>query len=354
VSTQDPAAAERRQECGGWYEAHVATLREFTSAVEILLERALQSSGVQYDAVTARVKSRENFLDKCVLPADAGTGSGFKYAEPIEAISDIAGVRVTTYLLQTIPQLQRVVESTFATPGPENRHSFEDGDVPGYQSVHYLVELPENRLILDENRKFRGLRAEVQVRTVLQHAWAQIQHGVMYKGDRQIPGQLRRRLIALAGLLELADSEFKSVSDDLDRSLEVVAQAAHVAVEGANLTPLTLRMLLHHIVGSTEGLDDAWFEELHGIIVQLRLDSADTLEQLLAGDPDVVGGVRAALTTAAYVPTVVEVVDGVIRYLQRENYFQLRPEWHAFTERAREEARQEQSAFCQRVLEKMP
>ena len=113
-------------------------------------------------------------------------------------------------------------------------------------------------------------------------------------------------------------------------------------------------MLLHRIVGSTEGLDGAWFEELHGIVVQLRLDSADTLEQLLAGDPDVVGGVRAALTTAAYVPTVVEVVDGVIRYVQRENYFQLRPEWHAFTERAREEARQEQSAFCQRVLEKMP
>jgi len=329
-------------------------LHEFKNTVEVLLEQAVQRSGVQFDAVTARVKSRESFLDKCVRPADEGTGSGFKYANPIGEITDIAGARVTTYLLQTVPQLQRVVESTFATEGFEQRHSFADGDVPGYQSVHYLVGLPEYRLVLEENRKFRGMCAEIQVRTILQHAWAQIQHGVMYKGDREIPGQLRRRLIALAGLLELADSEFKSVSDDLDRSLEqAVAQANELAAAGANLTPLTLRMLVHRIVGSTEGLPDAWFEELHGIVVQLQLDSANDLEHVLTDHRDVVEGVRAALTTASYSPTAVEVVDGVLRYIQDQNYFQLSREWQALNERGRAEAAREQEAFRRQVTEKI-
>ena len=52
---------------------------------------------------------------------------------------------------------------------------------------------------------------EVQVRSILQHAWAALQHDLMYKGERAPTDQVRRRLIALAGLLELADQEFMSV-----------------------------------------------------------------------------------------------------------------------------------------------
>jgi ppGpp synthetase/RelA/SpoT-type nucleotidyltranferase len=54
------------------------------------------------------------------------------------------------------------------------------------------------------------------VRTILQHAWAEIEHDIQYKSARALPPALRRRLAALAGLLEIADREFQAIRDEHD------------------------------------------------------------------------------------------------------------------------------------------
>ena len=64
---------------------------------------------------------------------------------------------------------------------------------------------------LPEWKTSKKLKAEIQVRTVLQHTWASISHTLQYKREIDIPTQFRRRLNRLAGLLELADEEFESL-----------------------------------------------------------------------------------------------------------------------------------------------
>jgi putative GTP pyrophosphokinase len=59
--------------------------------------------------------------------------------------------------------------------------------------------------------KYKGLKAEFQVRTILQHAWDAISHKLDYKPESPMPRQNRRRLARLAGLLELADDEFSNL-----------------------------------------------------------------------------------------------------------------------------------------------
>ena len=56
---------------------------------------------------------------------------------------------------------------------------------------------------------FRGLKCEIQVRTILQHAWAEIEHNIVYKTTDEIPFELQRKFASLAGLLEVADREFE-------------------------------------------------------------------------------------------------------------------------------------------------
>jgi hypothetical protein len=70
---------------------------------------------------------------------------------------------------------------------------------------------------LQEYKPFKGLLFEIQIRTVLQHAWAEIDHDRGYKFSGVLPRDLRRRLNLLAGQLELADKEFSRLALDVDR-----------------------------------------------------------------------------------------------------------------------------------------
>jgi putative GTP pyrophosphokinase len=56
---------------------------------------------------------------------------------------------------------------------------------------------------------------EIQIRSILQHAWAEIEHDLGYKSAEAIPRHIRRRFARLAGVLELADDEFGAIRDDL-------------------------------------------------------------------------------------------------------------------------------------------
>jgi hypothetical protein len=86
-----------------------------------------------------------------------------------------------------------------------------DPDRFGYLSLHYVVSLNEGRLALPEYRNFDNVKFEIQIRSILQHAWAEIEHDLGYRTENAIPAQLRRRFSRLAGLLELADEEFTQI-----------------------------------------------------------------------------------------------------------------------------------------------
>lgn len=100
-------------------------------------------------------------------------------------------------------------------------------DKVGYKSVHYVATLPEPRLGLAEYKKFKGMKFEIQIRTILQHSWAEIEHDRNYKFSGELPKGIQRRFKLLAGLLELADNEFNSISKEIDSYSEVVKEKAN-------------------------------------------------------------------------------------------------------------------------------
>ena len=82
------------------------------------------------------------------------------------------------------------------------------------------MQLSERRLGLAECKKYRDLRCEVQVRTLLQHAWAEIEHDRNYKFSGVLPHEIRRRFYLVAGVLEMMDREFDRLSGDIDEYVE--------------------------------------------------------------------------------------------------------------------------------------
>ncbi|MNJ50543.1 GTP pyrophosphokinase YwaC [compost metagenome] len=73
------------------------------------------------------------------------------------------------------------------------------------------MQLRDDWLAHPDARGLDGLKAEIQIRTMLMHAWAAISHKLLYKKEDDAPTQVKRQLNRLSALIELADEQFDSI-----------------------------------------------------------------------------------------------------------------------------------------------
>lgn len=201
--------------------------KSFTDRVRTLIADLLRQYGVRVQSVEARAKSVSGLLEK-VQRADK------MYRDPLREVTDLSGVRIIAYYNRDVETIGQILSREFRV---DCEHSIDKAqslgaDQFGYQSIHYILQVPSSRVALTEWHAFRDLKVEVQIRTVLQHAWAAINHSLTYKVQADVPRLLRRRLNRISALLEAADAEF----DDLHDALAVTPPGA--AGPGADSGPL--------------------------------------------------------------------------------------------------------------------
>ncbi|MBV9882461.1 MAG: hypothetical protein JO276_05580, partial [Sphingomonadaceae bacterium] len=111
-----------------------------------------------------------------------GDGEGGRYRDPINEITDLAGVRVIVFLRETVNSVCKIIASTYDIIEQEDvgERTFKQGRF-GYQSIHLLVALDKRQYIGNDGDIKRAI-CEIQVRTILQHAWAEMEHDIQYKG----------------------------------------------------------------------------------------------------------------------------------------------------------------------------
>jgi ppGpp synthetase/RelA/SpoT-type nucleotidyltranferase len=199
------------------YETERESFEECAQAVRSVLKTVLEVERIETLSIEARAKEIESFGKKAITPAEDDPGQP-KYADPLSEITDLAGVRVITFLLAAVEKVNGLIEREFEVVEKSTKSGlFEEGQKLGYQSVHYLVKFSPARCALPEYARFEGRTTEIQVRTILQHGWAEIEHDIQYKAISTIPDSIRRRFMSLAGLVEIADREFQAISDEDER-----------------------------------------------------------------------------------------------------------------------------------------
>jgi ppGpp synthetase/RelA/SpoT-type nucleotidyltranferase len=198
--------ASSPEEWGDKYRAHWRLYDAFSERLRSLLEELLKAAGIVAVQVDARAKDVESFIDK--LEKKPG-----RYENPLVDITDLAGVRVIVYYASDVERVDALIEREFLIDADNSwkRTPTADPDRFGYRSDHYVVSCSESRSRLGEWSPYQDLKAEIQVRTVLQHAWAAIDHRLSYKRSSEIPTELKRQLFRISALLEVADDQFESV-----------------------------------------------------------------------------------------------------------------------------------------------
>lgn len=194
------------------YDEKYRTIESFTSDLEKLLSKLLNSANLRVHSVTSRVKTRDSLIAKC------GRISEVKYKR-LNDITDISGIRIITFFPDEVDAVAELIQKEFKINYKlsDDKRAELDPDKFGYLSLHYIAKLSRGRLRLAEYRRYKDLQAEIQIRTILQHTWAEIEHDLGYKTKLSVPRDVRRRFSQLAGLLELADNTFAQIRDDLSR-----------------------------------------------------------------------------------------------------------------------------------------
>jgi putative GTP pyrophosphokinase len=172
------------------------------------LSYLLSSKGIVPHSITNREKAPEELREKIAREGEV--------PDALFGIADLAGVRIIAYFPSDVDKIVFLIENEFNIDfkHSKDKRLCSDPAVFGYASVHFVVEFRPEMLKLPEYALFCKMKCEIQVRTILQHAWAEIEHDIVYKSPGEIPFRARRRFACLAGLLEIADREFESLRHD--------------------------------------------------------------------------------------------------------------------------------------------
>ena len=192
-----------------WYNSNKDLYSAFTNVIKSLVETLLQDSNIFYHSVSGRIKTEKSFSEKTIRK---------DYSSP-EQITDLSGVRIITYTTAEIPKVCRIIEKEFEIDIENSGDKLAnlDPNQVGYLSIHYVLKLKSSRTNLAEYKPYEGLYCEVQIRSLLQHAWAEIEHDRNYKFSGILPKELRRRFYLVAGTLELIDNEFTNLTEEIDK-----------------------------------------------------------------------------------------------------------------------------------------
>ena len=152
-----------------------------------------------------RLKRFDNFCDKLVRL------SKLQGSELLQ-ITDLMGIRIVCPFLEDLETIEQLIAQKFEILEMERKaeqHSFQEF---GYDSVHLLIRTEP--LSCPAQLPHSCDVCEVQLRTILQEAWAEVEHELVYKSDIGIPNHsIRRKLASLNASLTLSDLIFQEIRD---------------------------------------------------------------------------------------------------------------------------------------------
>jgi putative GTP pyrophosphokinase len=158
--------------------------------------------------VKGRLKDFASFYKKYIGVLKTKTGESGESSGP--QITDLIGLRVVCPFLEDMKEAEKIIRDNYEVVEIEHKgagYSFKEF---GYESTHFLVKIPWAIL---ENRGDCGCGlAEIQIRTILQDAWAEVEHELVYKAEfTPFDEPMKRKLAAVNASLSLADTIFQEI-----------------------------------------------------------------------------------------------------------------------------------------------
>lgn len=231
------------------YHDNYELYRSLKDDIEDIFSRIIEKNHFRISNMAIRIKSEEALRKKIIYKN--------KYSD-INEITDVVACRIITLFEDDVDRIYECVKDNFEIVEfkDKRKKSYDDRIDFGYNSLHLLVKFTKERCELIEYAAYRDIVFELQIRTTLQHSWAEIEHGLGYKSQYEIPKDIRRRLTRLSASLELLDEEFVQISKAVEEYNKGI-----VHIEKVLKTDINVNSLIQYV--NTSPKINAFLEKLH-------------------------------------------------------------------------------------------
>jgi putative GTP pyrophosphokinase len=240
-----------------------------------------------------RIKRPESVVNK-ILRKPSSFPDGLT-TESIRKISDALGARIVVYFLANFAMVDKALRSSsspfeissedppVAYLNPDlweriridlSRIKREDKE-SGYASIHYIVRLRKSEIPLTARPWF-----EIQVRTLVEDAWGEIEHILAYKPDKQTSLAVKKQFQIISSQLTAIDEHFNLLHEELTRFQEEVTYEDDDPLNAENLPAILGKAGIPCVQREIDGLLRLLNSRGVGKVSQLSLDSKDDKKRL--------------------------------------------------------------------------
>ena len=186
------------------YVEKLSLYEEYSARIRNLVEDLVERDDIEICGIDGWAKAPAELVKSLNAHYNAN------YSDGLDSISDLVTVRVLLRFPEDVQKVEEIIRSEFDVDFDRSITSsgLEDPFRFGYPAVLYILSLSESRSSLREWQKYRGLSFRLELRTVLQEAWATISPRVNMSVDSISEKKFKRKLVRLAALLEEADEGF--------------------------------------------------------------------------------------------------------------------------------------------------
>lgn len=208
-----------------FYSDNHDLMQDATKFIESLVASLVASiPNIATPTTESRLKDREESIKKFSRKYQTDLEKAKTPYLIRDHITDLIGVRVICYYETDICDVIDTLRKNFDVLDETNKSAEieEQENTFGYKGHHLDLKINNERAKLAEYQRYKEIRFEVQVRSIIQDAWSALDHKIKYK--KSIPSNLKRQINALAALFEIADREFTQIRNttrDLEEGKKV-------------------------------------------------------------------------------------------------------------------------------------
>ena len=297
--SQIPSKSSIKQKYESYYEYFLQIIENIVNLLKKNISLMAQPT------YKSRVKSFNSYYKKVLRlkPGEAKNNNSLIY------LTDMMGIRMICAFLEDINIALEQIKQIFEIKEIEVKGAEKSFSEFGYESIHVLVKIPES-CKPELTGKFENLVeisdeivCEIQIRTILQDAWAEVEHELIYKTEFNpfdIP--LRRKLASLNASLTLADITFQEIRDyqkKLQSELEDRRQSFYLMADDLlnetkkNISSKDIKRVTPFVQGT---IDDMLLHAIHshneGNLEEAVLTYTKILDAVSENDKNVIAVIR--------------------------------------------------------------